>query len=43
MFEDASTYTEQSNQAEPCNTVTDQNMFYSRLFVSPLPLLVPEL
>jgi hypothetical protein len=25
------------------NTVTGQNIFYSRLFVSPLPLLVPEL
>jgi len=24
-------------------TLTGQNMFYSRLFVSPLPLLVPEL
>ena len=43
IFEDASTCTEYSNRAEPCNTVTGQKMFYSHLFVSPLPLLVPEL
>jgi hypothetical protein len=43
IFEDASACTEWSDRAEPYNIVTGQNMFYSRLFVSPLPLLVPEL